>query len=88
MGTSPFAAVPLIADVDGDGGLDIVAAPFTEAITVVEGDSGKTLKNTHWPLHNLDSTFHASPLQVGCTFTFSGQYYLEVVYCRLTTLCK
>ena len=64
VGTSPFAAPPLIADLNGDGGLDIVAAPFSETLTVLDGTSGKELDNSHWPLHNLESTYHASPLQV------------------------
>ena len=64
VGTSPFAAAPLIADINGDTNLEIVAAPFSETITVLEGESGKSLPNSHWPLHNLETTFHASPLQV------------------------
>ena len=64
VGTSPFAAAPLIADINGDTSLEIVAAPFSETITVLEGESGKSLPNSHWPLHNLETTFHASPLQV------------------------
>ena len=63
IGTSPFAAPPLIADVDGDGSLEVVAVPFSETITVLEGSSGKPLSRSHWPLHNLETTFHASPLQ-------------------------
>ena len=68
IGTSPFAAAPLIADINGDTNLEIVAAPFSETITVLEGDSGKSLPNSHWPLHNLETTFHASPLQVQAVF--------------------
>jgi hypothetical protein len=64
IGTSPFAAAPLIADVDGDNMLDIVVVPYSESITVLQADTGKPLPNSQWPLHNLESTYHASPLQV------------------------
>ena len=58
----PFAASPLIADVNGDEKWDIVVAPFGETITVAEGDTGKHLHG--WPRHNLDKSIHSSPLQV------------------------
>lgn len=64
VGTSPFAATPLIADIDGDKNLEIAAAPFSETITVLDGGTGKPLEKSSWPLHNLESTIHASPLQV------------------------
>uniref|UniRef100_A0A0B7AVA1 DEX1 C-terminal domain-containing protein n=1 Tax=Arion vulgaris TaxID=1028688 RepID=A0A0B7AVA1_9EUPU len=59
----PFAATPLVVDVDGDGGLDIVAAPFGESLAVIEGETGKPLHDTSWPQHNLDKSLHSSPLQ-------------------------
>ena len=61
---SPFTAAPLIADVDADGQLDIVAAPLSEAQTVVSAETGKTLPNTKWPTQKLDSSVFSSPLQV------------------------
>ena len=60
----PFAAPPLVADIDGDGGLDIVAAPFGESLSVIEGESGKHLHGTNWPQHNLDKSVHSTPIQV------------------------
>ena len=61
---SPFTAAPLIADVDADGQLDIVAAPLSEAQTVVSAETGKTLLNTKWPTQKLDSSVFSGPLQV------------------------
>ncbi|CAL1529969.1 unnamed protein product [Lymnaea stagnalis] len=58
----PFAAVPLLTDIDGDGGLDIVAAPFGETLAVIEGETGKHLHDSGWPQHNLDKSVHSSPL--------------------------
>lgn len=68
---SPFAAVPLIADVDADGSLDIVAAPLSEAQTVLEAETGKTLKDSKWPAQMLDSSILASPLQVSAVIYFN-----------------
>ena len=62
---SPFTAAPLITDVDADGQLDIIAAPLSEAQTVVLAETGKTLPNTKWPTQKLDSSIFSSPLQVG-----------------------
>ncbi|KAL8592584.1 hypothetical protein ACOMHN_026514 [Nucella lapillus] len=75
IGSSPFAAAPLIADVDGDGMLEVVAVPFSETITVLDGTSGKTLPASYWPLHNLDTTFHASPLQ----YDIDGNGVLDIL---------
>ena len=61
---SPFTAAPLIADVDADGQLDIVAAPLSEAQTVVSAETGKSIPNTKWPTQKLDSSVFSSPLQV------------------------
>ena len=61
---SPFAAAPLIADVDADGQLDIVAAPLSESHSVVVAETGRTLPNSGWPAQKLDSSFFSSPLQV------------------------
>lgn len=72
----PFAASPLIADIDGDEKLDIVAAPFGETITVLEGDTGKHLKGSGWPRHNLDKSIHSSPLQ----FDIDGDGILDLLF--------
>ncbi|KAK7473674.1 hypothetical protein BaRGS_00035071, partial [Batillaria attramentaria] len=75
VGTSPFAAPPLVADIDGGGGLEVAAAPFSESITVLDGNTGKQLTDSHWPLHNLESTFHASPLQ----YDIDGDGFLDIL---------
>ncbi|KAH3874734.1 hypothetical protein DPMN_037987 [Dreissena polymorpha] len=61
---SPFAATPLITDMNANGMLDIIAAPLSETQTVLEAETGTTLKNTKWPTQMLDSSIFASPLQV------------------------
>ena len=61
---SPFAATPLITDVDADGSLDIVAAPLSETQTVLDAETGNTLRDSRWPTQMLDSSILASPLQV------------------------
>ncbi|BFZ24522.1 hypothetical protein BsWGS_27561 [Bradybaena similaris] len=72
----PFAAAPLVADVDGDGGLDVVAAPFGESLAVIEGETGKPLHDTSWPQHNLDKSVHSSPLQ----FDIDGDGVLDILF--------
>ena len=64
MAHSPFTAAPLITDIDADGQLDIVAAPLSDAQTVISAETGKTLPNTKWPTQKLDSSIFSSPLQV------------------------
>ncbi len=65
LGHSPFAAAPLITDVDADGFLDVVAAPFSDELTVLQGRDGNTLKATEWPYSFVDISTHSSPLVVG-----------------------
>ncbi|GFO47581.1 protein defective in exine formation 1-like [Plakobranchus ocellatus] len=72
----PFAAAPLIADVNGDSKLDIVAAPFGETITVLEGETGRHLHGSGWPRHNLDKSIHSSPLQ----FDIDGDGILDLLF--------
>ncbi len=64
MGHSPFAAAPLIADVDADGQLDVVAAPFLDEVSVLRGRDGRTLSASKWPFVFVDVTTHSSPLAV------------------------
>ena len=61
---SPFAAPPLIADVDGNSRCEVVAAPFSESFTVLQGHNGQILRHSSWPAVNLDNSVHASPIQV------------------------
>ncbi|XP_021378708.1 protein DEFECTIVE IN EXINE FORMATION 1-like isoform X2 [Mizuhopecten yessoensis] len=60
---SPFASAPLIADVNGDGSLDITATPFSESMSVINAQTGKVLSESKWPALNLDNSIYASPLQ-------------------------
>ncbi|XP_063426798.1 uncharacterized protein LOC134710372 [Mytilus trossulus] len=60
---SPFAAAPLISDVDGNSKDEIIAAPFSESFTVLQGQNGQILHHSSWPAVNLDNSVHASPLQ-------------------------
>ncbi|XP_060553729.1 uncharacterized protein LOC132714827, partial [Ruditapes philippinarum] len=73
---SPFAAAPLISDVDGDGRLDIIAAPLSESKTVVEAENGKTLTESRWPTQKLDTSILASPLQ----FDIDGDGMLDILF--------
>jgi hypothetical protein len=61
---SPFAAPPLIADVDGNSRYEVIAAPFSESFTVLQGHNGQILHHSSWPAVNLDNSVHASPIQV------------------------
>ncbi|KAK0053028.1 protein DEFECTIVE IN EXINE FORMATION 1 [Biomphalaria pfeifferi] len=72
----PFAASPLVTDIDGDGGLDIIAAPFGETLAVIEGETGKYLHDTSWPQHNLDKSVHSSALQ----FDIDGDGILDLLF--------
>ncbi|XP_067682032.1 uncharacterized protein [Haliotis asinina] len=76
VGYSPFAASPLLADVDGDGVTDVIAAPFSEALTVLNGENGKTLENSCWPSQNLENSIHSSPLQ----YDIDGDGMLDILF--------
>ena len=60
--------------VDVDDKLDVVAAPFTESFSVVEGETGKVTQHRGWPATNLDNSVHASPIQVSYFSNGLGQY--------------
>ncbi|XP_052769103.1 uncharacterized protein LOC128209205 isoform X2 [Mya arenaria] len=72
---SPFATTPLIADVNADGHLDIVAAPLSETQTVLEGETGKTILGTKWPTQMLHTSILASPLQ----YDIDGDGMLDIL---------
>ncbi|KAK3608630.1 hypothetical protein CHS0354_042629 [Potamilus streckersoni] len=73
---SPFVAAPLLTDVDADGSLDIVAAPVSETLTVLQADTGKPLPGTRWPAQKLDSSINSSPLQ----FDIDGDGLLDILF--------
>lgn len=73
---SSFAAAPLISDVDADGIVDIVAAPFSESLTILNGKTGHVNLGTGWPVLNLDNSIHSSPLQ----FDIDGDGMLDLLF--------
>ncbi|GAB1600467.1 protein DEFECTIVE IN EXINE FORMATION 1-like [Argonauta hians] len=77
VANTPFAAPPLIADVNGDGRLNIVAAPFSETITVLDAQTGQHLPDSLWPVQNLHSSIYASPLQ----YDADGDGMLDLLFC-------
>lgn len=77
VANSPFAAAPLIADVNGDGRLDVVAAPFSESFTVLDGTTGQHLPDTLWPVQSLHSSMYASPLQ----YDADGDGMFDLLFC-------
>ncbi|XP_024536256.1 protein DEFECTIVE IN EXINE FORMATION 1 [Selaginella moellendorffii] len=52
-------AAPLIADINGDGKLDIVVPSFVHYLDVLEGADGEKMQG--WPAYH-QSTVHSSPL--------------------------
>ena len=68
LGHSPFAATPLIADINADGRLDVVAAPFLDEVSVLQGEDGTTLPGSKWPYPFVDISTHSSPLMVNISF--------------------
>ncbi|XP_029633556.1 protein DEFECTIVE IN EXINE FORMATION 1-like [Octopus sinensis] len=77
VANTPFAAPPLIADVNGDGKLNIVAAPFSESITVLDAQTGQHMPDSLWPVQNLHSSIYASPLQ----YDADGDGMLDLLFC-------
>ena len=77
VANSPFAAAPLIADVNGDGRLDVVAAPFSESFTVLDGSTGQHLPGTLWPVQSLHRSMYASPLQ----YDADGDGMFDILFC-------
>ena len=60
----PFAAAPLLADINADGQVDIVVASFTGEIHVLHEEAGQLAEALGWPHKIQLSTVHATPLQV------------------------
>ena len=75
LGHSPFAAAPLIADINADGRLDVIAAPFLDEVSVLQGEDGTTLRGSTWPYPFVDISTHSSPLMVNISHFV---YYLMV----------
>jgi len=66
LSSSPFAAAPLIADIDADGELDVAVTSFTGDIHIVRGSDSQHVAGSYWPVKLTDVSVHSSPLQV-CT---------------------
>lgn len=64
ISTAPIASTPLIADVDADGDLDIVATSFSGSVHVVKAKDGLAKQTSQWPYRLNHATIHAGPLQV------------------------
>lgn len=64
LSSSPYAASPLIADIDADGQLDVAVASFTGDVHVVRGSDSQHIAGSYWPLRLADVSVHSSPLQV------------------------
>lgn len=64
ISTAPIASTPLIADVDADGDLDIVATSFSGSVHVVQAKDGLPKQTSQWPYRLNHATIHAGPLQV------------------------
>lgn len=63
ISTAPIASTPLIADVDADGDLDIVATSFSGSVHVVQAKDGLAKQTSQWPCRLNHATIHAGPLQ-------------------------
>ena len=78
VGSAPFASVPLVSYIDGDGKLDIIAVPSTGDVYVLQGETGQNVANGHWPYTAQMTSVHASPIQVPCDGVFlSNKIYLQ-----------
>jgi len=78
VGVAPFASAPLIADVDADGELDVIATTFAGEVHVLRAPDGRRKDsrsgvhtNEGWPYRLNYGSFYASPLQVGFEITVS-----------------
>jgi len=71
LSSGPFAAAPLIADIDADSQLDVAVASFTGDVHVVRGSDSRHVTGSYWPLKLTDVSVHTSPLQV-CTTPSHG----------------
>lgn len=71
LGVSPISATPLIADIDADGRLEIVALTYAGEAHVLRasnglstGLSGVNTPAAGWPFSFSHGSFLSSPLQV------------------------
>ena len=76
VGSAPFASVPLVSYIDGDGKLDIIAVPSTGDVYVLQGETGQNVANGHWPYTAQMTSVHASPIQVPC----DGVFFYQIKY--------
>ncbi len=64
LSSTAFAATPVIADIDADGSLDVLAGTFSGDVYAVNGNTGKTIPNSHWPVRLPEASIHSSPVLV------------------------
>ncbi|ELT95035.1 hypothetical protein CAPTEDRAFT_206740 [Capitella teleta] len=75
LSSAPFAASPLIADIDADGDLDIVSASYAGDIHAIHGRNGRDMEEGQWSTKIPHSTVLSSPLQ----FDINGDGILDTV---------
>ena len=64
LSSGPFAAAPLIADINADGELDVAVSSFTGDVHIIRASDSQHETGSHWPLRLTDTSVHSSPLQV------------------------
>ena len=64
LSSGPFAAAPVIADIDADSHLDVAVASFTGDVDVVRGSDSERGRGSYWPLRLTETSVHSAPLQV------------------------